>query len=373
MGLPARRLEDDDAPAIGPVEIAPPRMSDRELLAAIRNRVAQSNMDTVARGVGVHRGTIARLLDGQFTLSDSNRARLTAYLDTENLRARDAATGLGARTLVKTSVAEAIGRVALLAQVQHSIALVQGPAGTGKTYGALHYAAGNPSAIYINTSPRVNAPGRMVEELWHLAGFRYRRLHVPASTAKTKDGQGKRANYKRRPHRAPTIKSQYDQIVRAWRVDEAEVSNRIIIIDQAHELGDKTVACLQAIHDDTRIAMLFLTTNRWARFDAGGGDCQQYEQIVSRIGVRRSIAHASRSDVVSIAKGWLPTGAKLAADAEKYLTDLSLMRGGLRIVKWHVDLAYRLDSYSPKPGEALTARHLAMAHDLLAGRIGGDE
>ncbi len=378
MALPARPLELDQpvAPAMPPPAEQPdPRLSAREIIARLRAAVQQGNGETVARSIGIHRGTLGRIIDGTAALSDSIRAKVLEWFRVEDLRLRDEAAGLSAGRLVKTSIARHLADVVTVCQVQHGIGLIQGPAGVGKTRAAMWLCRSNPSAIYINVSAATNSPSRMLEALWFAAGFRHRRS-VPRKIIAPADMPGGRANRaawtnKRGISRGMrSIRMQHCDLVEAWRVPEGTVSNRVVIIDQAHLLKDAAIDELQAIHDETGVAIVLLATNRFERFDAGGGDRQMYEQWVSRICCRRSFIHVHAEDVERVARAYMPPDAGLTEAGRRFLVALAAgpRSGGLRAVAWNVQLAYKLDRFSPRKGDALDERHLRAAHEFQIAR-----
>ena len=351
-----------------PADDAPPPLPLRELVARLRNLVSQANLETVARGIGCHQGTLGKMLAGKQRWSDALVAKATEYLRLRAIRDADEAAGLVGRT-VPTSVSRTIADVCTVCQVQHAIGEVRGSAAVGKTIGALLYCRSNPAAIYIHASARVNTPIRMLEELWHLAGFRY--VNAAARSRSKRPGTGGRANrgkWQRRPaHRSPTVKAQYDQIVEDWRVGEGQTSARVVLIDDAHLLGDRTLELLRTVHDDTGVGLVLVGTTNLLRLQAACGAGQMYEQVVSRVAIRRTILSPPAADVAAIAKAHMPPGRDLTAAAREYLLAVAAGFGGNRAVRWHVQLAFGLPRSGPKDGEALDRRHLVEAHKMLAG------
>jgi len=369
MPQAARKTSPVEPPADDSVETPPP-MPARQVVAELRALVARENYETIAAGVGCHEGTLNKLLAGKTPWSDALLAKASAFLRLEAIRAADAAAGLDGR-LVATSVSKSIADVATVAQVQQGLGLVVGESGVGKTCALQLFARHNPAALYVHASARVNAPSRMLDELWSLAGFRFSGPPRP-SRAKLADEtrrkhSGVRARATRRPkHGAPTFKQRYDQIVEAWAVPEGATTGRIILIDDAHVLTYPTFELLRSIHDDSRVAILFAATGRFREISEFRQAGQMFEQLMGRICIRRTIRRPPVTDVERVARVWMPAGAKLSPDARQYLSDLASGLAGLRLVKHHVRLAYRLGRFGAAKGQPLDRSHLAHAHKLLA-------
>lgn len=309
------------------------------------------SLQTIANGIGVHNATLSRVLRGIVQPSETFARKAWTWLQQDEMARRDretgitsapshpsAAEGVDIGRLVNTTVTERIAKLCNYCLAERVMGMVCSETSLGKTSALRLYCHTNPSAVYIHATSRNNNSFGMVDAIWRASrAFRG----------------------------AKRFREKWDDLL-SFRTEG--ISNRLIVVDDAHILCFSALEVLRELHDEIGIGIVLAGTTRLhSRVSLQGDSHQMYEQLRARIQIARVIGKPTGDDTRAIAAAWLPSEATFTPDALKYLNQLSLGLGAFRKVKAAVRMSLRLGgSHKVHVGkEPFTRRHLELAVQQL--------
>jgi DNA transposition AAA+ family ATPase len=211
-------------------------------------------------------------------------------------RKEDHGTKFKEERFCKISVSTMIWEVLQTCHEKRKEGSVIGPSGISKTWTARAYQEKNPSTILITASPTRRSLSSI--------------LHAISS----KVGGG-------------GFNTRLDDILYSV-IDRLKDWGRLIIVDEANFLKWESFEILRTIYDETQTGFVFLGTQRlYSRMR--GDRTYDWDQILSRISVRRAVSEISYEDVKIIASEISPGLPKNCLD---FLFQTVKEPGRLRIV-----------------------------------------
>ena len=245
------------------------------------------------------------------------------------------------RPFVLTRVAKAMMDSAELAQRQHSIVILFGPTGVGKTRVAEVIVQQHVGAIYLRLDADCRTSRAVRDRLFYLM----------------KLGE-------RRGERGGSSSSRSQQVF-----DKLKGSHRIIVVDEAHRIQDAGLEWLRDLFDVAGVSLLLISTkDLWDRIQNAADE--DHGQFLSRVGLVVDLAHGYKDPAGNrrlfttddIRRLYETPKLRLTTDAVDYLVDVAntLGRGSLRrcddLVRRVVLLARRLAGVGPAGEVAITGR-----------------
>jgi len=260
----------------------------------------------VARQVGKPRATtIGELIKGVYrSNADEHVRKLNMFIEQH---ARAHAAALSDRFVTTLKVARDILIVARLVQEGRTMGLAIGPSGIGKSRCALALHEKYVGSIYLSIIPGYHHPKGLTHALADRLGVRR---------------QGVESRY------VPKL-TQLERVI-----DTLRDSNRLLILDEAHNLTDAAMEVLRAIHDTTGVPVLLLATKDLYDRIIKNAD-PDHGQLYSRFDV---IHHLTEGHDIYAGGKALHTPQhirdlynelpiKLADDAARYLLEVANMLG----------------------------------------------
>lgn len=270
----------------------------------------------VARQVGIGATTVFHALNGGTQLARNKVGKLDDRLRELNMWMEADARRRATRPheqFVRTRVAKKIIDAAKVAVTDGSIVLVVGPTGVGKTMVGHYVYEDTTGAIYL-------CLGR------HLRTYTRLRARI-AATLKVSAGRRMQKTIRQLPIEERIFETLRD-------------SNRLLILDEGHQISDDGLGFLRDLYDETHVPMLILcTVDLWERICAEADE--DHGQMYSRVGMCVTLAGSdfeaapnnpaifSRGEIRQLYQG---AKVKLASDAVEYLYNVAnaLGHGSLR-------------------------------------------
>ena len=252
------------------------------------------------------------------------------------------------RQFVETHVAKKILHAANKASEKSQIVVAVGPTGIGKSMVAHVVAERFPGAIYLRISEGNNscsALRRMIAE----------RLRFYASRKRKNDQPGLTLN---------------ERIF-----DRLRGSGRLLIVDEAHRIGDSGLQFLRDVYDECEVPILMLATKDLVdrlRRDADEDHGQMYSRIgwtCDLVGGRDKVPGGKNPlfSVAEIRKIFESEKIKLHVDAQAFLQDVAnhlgfgSLRSCERILFWAVNIERHVRGLTPSDPVAISAACLSRA------------
>lgn len=290
----------------------------KEVQNAVRAYAAKHELGDaqIARQVGMGATTVFHALRSSAQLGPSKAGKLDDRLRELNMWMEADARRRATRPheqFVRTKVAKKIIDAAKVAIADGSIVLVVGPTGVGKTMVGHYVYEDTTGALYLRL-------GR------HLRTYTRLRSRI-AALLKVSEGRRMQKSL-RRLHTEERI------------FETLRDSNRLLILDEGHQISDDGLGFLRDLYDETHIPMLILcTVDLWERIQAEADE--DHGQMHSRVGMCVTLAgsdlEASTDNPAIFSRGeirqlYQSAKVKLAADAVEYLHDVAnaLGHGSLR-------------------------------------------
>jgi DNA transposition AAA+ family ATPase len=216
----------------------------------------------------------------------------------------------------KTKAAEDVWEVLQLSHEQAEFGLIVGQSGSGKTATSMAYwRAHREDTVFVTGSVVTRRPGSLLRLI---------------------SKRGEAFSY------GSTLTDLLDGIV-----DRFKRQGKLIIIDDAHFLSWEAIECLRTIHDVGQVGIVFLGQERLYDQMKGKGDrAFLYDQIYSRIGIKRDRLPILRKDVQMLADSIYPGLNKECID---FLFSKAEGRGRFRVVKKILNLAVKTHIRSGDP------------------------
>lgn len=207
-----------------------------------------------------------------------------------------------------------------MAHASNEILLLYGPAGCGKTTALKHYAEHNNGVIYIEADATTGTPRAILLTLLESIGGQ------PIGST------------------AQVMKSILN-ILRG--------TNRLIIIDEAQHLTERSFDTIRAINDKIGIGLVY-SGNPSILKQMYGRREQEFDQLYSRIGLHCELTNKySLDDIRNIF-----SGLDVSEKCIKYLKKVAQNKGGLRLmIKQYKNAANIAAAF----GQSLTVDHLEEA------------
>lgn len=198
------------------------------------------------------------------------------------------------RIFCKTPTSELIWEFLQSCHERHKIGGFIAPSGAGKTWTIREYKDKYPSTVLITANPTLRSFSAMLRTLAGKVGAR------SSNTA-------------------------LDDLM--YRIiDKLSDSGKLVVIDEAHYLKFESFEIIRIIYDQAQTGFAYLGTPRL--YSQMRGDNRfDWEQILSRITIRRSISEISYSDIRGIADTICPG---LSKGALKFLYQVAQEPGRLR-------------------------------------------
>lgn len=280
----------------------------QEIRDAVKGHLAAHKMSQqqLAREIGTLRAsTLSEILSGEYGKKVSPEkldAALRAMNNAIEVDARRRAAGTN-RRFVETTVATKILIAAQQASSKSIIAVVHGPSGIGKTMCAEALITRYPGSIYLRLDDETRSSRDIRQALRE-------HLRLDGGRGRTPVRQGK---------------------IHRRIVDTLRGSGRMLIIDEAHKIGDSGLEYLRDVYDLCAVPVLLLCTKDLVdriRRDADPDHGQLYSRIdyVCDLWARAGEAPGRGQRLFSISdilKLWQTDAVRIAPDAQAYLLDLA--------------------------------------------------
>lgn len=181
-----------------------------------------------------------------------------------------------------------------MAHASNEILLLYGPAGCGKTTALKHYANNNNGVVYIESDATTGTPRAILLTILESIGGQ----PVGSTTQVMKN-----------------------------ILDLLKGTNRLIIIDEAQHLTERSFDTIRAINDKIGIGLVY-SGNPSILKQMYGRREQEFDQLFSRIGLHCELANKySTQDIKSIF-----SGLDVSDKCIEYLRKLAQNKGGLRLM-----------------------------------------
>lgn len=258
----------------------------------------------IAREVGVDKSEIKRYIDRPYSgLSREVEARVARLLAKPKTAPDSMKRGA---VLCETAAARALWEVCEFCERDRRMGLGVAPSGSGKTQVARARKETRPDTVLVTANLSTRHPGNflrmmtsvMEEKLWNRT----------------------------------SIGVMIDDVIRHMRRSE-----RLIIVDDGHFLSWETFECLRAIHDGAEVGIAIFGQERTLDQMRGGTRTGMlFDQILSRLSIRRTVIDIRRVDVKLIAESVCPGLDRSCVD---FLFSIAQGQGRFRVVVNLLDVA----------------------------------
>jgi len=252
------------------------------------------------------------------TRYDRVNDRLLTWLDTYTRRAemkKEIPDGPG---FILTPTANRIIQTLEYAHVAPDMAIIYGASGVGKTETFREYARNNPNVCIATMTPSHATVSKSLQEIGKCQGLRQMRDSA----------------------------SLYDAIC-----ESLKDRNAILIIDEAQNLGNKSLDQIRQIHDKVNCGVVF-AGNDQVYTNMSGRRAEYLDRVYSRVGMKTRLNRASQKDAEAIIHGWGITDKVCTG----ILLKVSTKPGALRLVSKVIKFAYLISQ-----GDQLESRHIRCA------------
>lgn len=272
----------------------------------------------ISKELGLSTGTLSQFLKGNYTGSNEDVARKAEqFLELERQRQCRTPTPSFTKELRNTQL---VYSTLEYLRVTNHIALIIGAAGSGKTTALKHYADENNGVIYVQADVTKGSPRAALNLIVKAMGLKKR----------------------------GTSSEMLDTLI-----DELADTNRLIIIDEAQHLTERSFDTLRALNDRAGVGLVYAGTpdilNRmYGRHEA------EFDQVHSRIGYICKLNNRyTQNDIQYIFSDF-----NLDKTIVKRLYNVSSRKGGLRIA---INIFRLASDIAKTSGEELTVQHLEYA------------
>lgn len=272
--------------------------NEGEYISDMRNQLAgyitktKGSQSRVAKELGISKATLSLFLSGSYTGNNEELAKVAEQF--MNMGAARQATAKAPEICLQVGNTVEIEEKARIAHVQNTIVLVYGPAGCGKTTALEHYAQSNNGVIYVQADVTTNSPRCILKLILSALGEQ--------------------------------VKGSSADMMR-FLLDKLTDTNRLLIIDEAQHLTEKSFDTLRAINDKARIGIVYAGNPSILKRMYGRQE-EKYDQVYSRTIYRCRLSNFySLQDIESIYSGY-----GISKECLKYLYQISRRKGGLRLM-----------------------------------------
>jgi DNA transposition AAA+ family ATPase len=308
----------------------------RVISIAVRDRVEEAiardalSQTTVARECDLSSATISQYLADNYKGNIAAVERkLAKWLSARERRNTLSAAMPEAPEFFSSPAAEKVIGALEYAQQAGDMAQIIGGPGVGKTSAAREFARRSPNCWIVTMAPDCAAVAMALNEICDALG-----VHPEA-------GRGARAM-------AHAIRARL------------RGTHGLLIIDEAQHLGLIAIEELRSLHDATQIGLAFMGSYALQARVSADKLTARTAQIMSRFGMRVSIAKPSEDDVDALLDAWHITGKR----ERDFLRRLAAGSGALRNLVKTIRLA-GLSAAGAK--EEIHLRHLEDARAALDG------
>lgn len=272
--------------------------NERGYISAMRNQLAgyiaknKASQSRVAKELGVSKATLSLFLSGSYTGNNEELAKSAEQF--MNMGAARQATAKAPEICLAVGNTVEIEEKARIAHVQNTIVLIYGPAGCGKTTALEHYAQSNNGVIYAQADVITNSPRCVLKLILSALG---------------EEAKGSSADMMR------------------FVLGKLTDTNRLLIIDEAQHLTEKSFDALRAINDKAHIGIVYAGNPSILKRMYGRQE-EEYDQVYSRTIYRCRLSNFySLEDIENIYSGY-----GISRECLKYLYQISRRKGGLRLM-----------------------------------------
>lgn len=301
----------------------------RDMLRSYLEATGKSQ-SLIAKAIGFSPAALTGFLKGTYAGDmDEIAVRIQEYLDRETQRL----SGPQEPKFVETNFAKQMQMVIEYTRMNNDIGMIHGDAGVGKTTVLQLYVERHSEVIFITAGVDLSTPKAVAEELL--------------------DQLGRKEYY-------GGLNKMGKIIIQALKVKGS--SGRLIIIDEANHLNARAKEFLRKINDQAGVGIIYCGTHDLYQ-QMRGAKGIIYAQLLSRIGIRRSIdrKEISKDDISLL----FEQSSKLDDDCLQVLYEQAKGEGGIRYAKKLYMLA---SSLSYGANKTLSIQFLHDASEMLMGR-----
>lgn len=273
----------------------------REKLAGYISK-AKESQSRVAKELGVSKTVLSLFLSGTYTGNNEELAKkIEQYIRMGTARQTVAKAP---EICLSVNNTRSILEKAKIAHLYNDIVLIYGPAGCGKSTALKYYAQHNNGAVYVEADVTTNSPRCILKLILAAMGEETR-----GSTADMM------------------------QFIIAKLAD----TNRLLIIDEAQHLTEKSFDAVRAINDKAHIGIVY-AGNPSILKRMYGRQQEELDQLYSRVVYKCPLNNCyTQEDIESIYAGF-----GITKECLQYLYQISKRKGGLRLMVNQCKIAQNL-------------------------------
>lgn len=272
----------------------------------------------ISKELGVSAATLSQFLNENYTGSNEDVAcKIEQFIELERQRLHQTPPPRFTKDLRNTQL---VYSDLNYLRVTNRISLIIGAAGSGKTTALQHYAAENNGVIYVQADVTKGSPRAALNLLVKAMGMKVR----------------------------GTSSEILDNLI-----DELTDTNRLIIIDEAQHLTERSFDTLRALNDRAGVGLVYAGTPDILNRMYGKHEAD-FDQVHSRIGYICNLNNRyTLEDIQNIFGDF-----NLNKTIIKHLYNVSSRKGGLRIA---INLFRLANDMANTSGEELDIKHLEFA------------
>ncbi|WP_195556361.1 AAA family ATPase [Anaerotruncus colihominis] len=279
---------------------------------------AKESQSKVAKELGVSKTVLSLFLGGTYTGNNEELAKkIEQYIRMGTARQ---AVAKAPEICLSVNNTRAILEKAKIAHLYNDIVLIYGPAGCGKSTALKYYAQHNNGALYVEADVTTNSPRCILK------------LILAAMGEETK---GSTADMMQ------TI------------ISKLADTNRLLIIDEAQHLTEKSFDAVRAINDKAHIGIVYAGNPSILKRMYGRQE-EELDQLYSRVVYKCPLNNCyTLEDIASIY-----AGVNINRECMQYLYQISKRKGGLRLMVNQCKIAQNL---AAALNEDFSMKHLEKA------------
>lgn len=288
-------------------------------IGELEEEIKKVSQTQLAQVVGVSPASLSKYINRDYEGNIINiNNKIKAYLKRKNERANH-----WDKIIVDTEVLSTMLKTIRLAHVMRKMGIIYGPAGIGKTIAAQKYALENPGTILATAAPDSKSVKGLVSTL-HYELFK-------------------------KPLNGGSMSG------RISIVEKLGGSDRLIILDQAHDLSNDALEEVRAIYDATGNPFVLIGTDEIFSRLTNRRAHRILEQMNSRIPIKRSFKLMPlKQDLKKVCRAY---GIE-DKDIIKRMSEKGF-RGGLRLVTDQINIARFIAN-----GQEVTMKHIVDAESM---------